>query len=115
MSVRDDGISLGGSRGKKLVALAKDAAGLLPLIRIAHADLIKDVEEDLGLDNLLLSLAERSLGLLDDTLELIHQAFDPLARKVLARHPSLLSTVAYQQVIVPHAARYYTNRSFKAR
>ena len=88
LSVGDDGIGLGGGGSHKLLALLKDTAGLLPLLGIAHADLVEDVEEHVGVDDLELSvLAERRLGFLDQPFELIDQADDPIARKILARHP----------------------------
>ena len=55
---------------------------------VAHADLVEDVEEDIRLDDLELGvLSKRRFGLFDDALELIDQALDPLARKVIASHP----------------------------
>ena len=57
------------SRGRcqELVALLEDATRLLPLLGIAHANLVKNVEEDLSLNHLELRvLAERRLGLFDD-------------------------------------------------
>ena len=88
LRVGHDGVSLSGRRGEQLVALAQDAPRLLPLLRIAHADLVQDVEEHLGLDNLELRvLAKRGLSVLDDALELVDKALDALARKGFARHP----------------------------
>ena len=87
LSVSDDGIGLSGGRCQKLVALLEDATRLLPLLGIAHANLVKNVEEDLSLNHLELRvLAERRLGLFDDALKLIDQALDSLPRKVIARH-----------------------------
>ena len=88
MSIGNDRISLSGGRSHKLLALFEDTAGLLPLLGIAHADLIEDVKEDVGVDNLHLGvLAERRLSLFDEPLELVDKTHDPVARKILARHP----------------------------
>lgn len=55
--------ALGGGGSHKLLALLKDTAGLLPLLGIAHADLVEDVEEHVGVDDLELSvLAEGGLA-----------------------------------------------------
>ena len=92
LGIGDDGVRLGGSACEQLLALLDDAAGLLPLLRIAHANLIEDVEEHVCLDNLLLrALAERRACLLDNALELIDQALDALTREVIDRHEGLLS------------------------
>ena len=88
LSIGDDGIGLSGGGSHKLLALLEDTAGLLPFLGIAHADLVEDVKEDVGVDNLHLGvLAERRLSLFDEPLELVDKTRDPVARKILARHP----------------------------
>ena len=86
LGVGDDRVGLGRGAREQLVALLQDAAGLLPLLGIAHADLVEDVQDRLGLDHLELGFAEGRLGFLDDSPQLIDKAFDPLAGKVVASH-----------------------------
>lgn len=84
LSIGDDGIGLSGGGSHKLLALFEDTAGLLPFLGIAHADLIEDVEEHVGVDDLELSvLAERA--------KLV--AYDLLCRKALKIKSSALAQI----------------------
>ena len=88
LGIGDNRIGLCGGAGHQLIALLEDATRFLPFLRIAHADLVKNIEEDLRFDDLeLLVLAERWPCFLDKPLEFVYEAFDPLARKVVPSHP----------------------------